>query len=315
MKLSAGHAWAYVGMTIGAAGSVAANVAHSYIAPKGSPADWSPELGLILAAGFWPIALLIAVEVLIRSEWSDSPLSLTLRYGGVTAVAVVAAVVSYQHLSSLLRHYGETDTAVLVGPIGLDGLMLVCTAALLSSRADPIPTDQPTQPGSAQDQEPHDTAPVTADPAELLTPETFAGSASEPDRDDSIWLDQDDFDRLMAGRGGDPIDSAESGQSEPPRLPSRSPDSRPVGSSRSAQKPDRSRPTPDGNRVAGPDHELVAALERAIKVDRIKVPLTERSVTSVVVAGAVKARELRDLINGQYKDATDGDSEEESLSG
>lgn len=169
--MNVGRSWAYGGVTLGAVASVAANVAHSYVAPESASKGWSPEPGLVLVSALWPLALMIAVEVLVRSEWPDGWFSLSVRYGGVGAVAVVAAVVSYQHLSGLLRHYGETSTAVAIGPLAIDGLMLVCTAALLNNHdsTEPAPNDV----GS--------TAGITAaEPVVEAVPTARAGSPVDP---------------------------------------------------------------------------------------------------------------------------------------
>src|SRR5690606_65095 len=48
-------------------------------------------------------------------------------------VASVAAVVSYRHLSGLLSHYGEDPLTVAIGPLAVDGLMVVATGALLAT--------------------------------------------------------------------------------------------------------------------------------------------------------------------------------------
>jgi hypothetical protein len=49
-------------------------------------------------------------------------------------VAGVAAFVSYRHLSGLLAHYGEEPIICIVGPLAIDGLMVMATAALLAGR-------------------------------------------------------------------------------------------------------------------------------------------------------------------------------------
>ncbi|MFE9204265.1 hypothetical protein [Micromonospora sp. NPDC007230] len=45
----------------------------------------------------------------------------------------MAALVSYRHLSGLLGHYGEDAVTVTVGPLAVDGLMLMATGALLAT--------------------------------------------------------------------------------------------------------------------------------------------------------------------------------------
>jgi DNA-binding CsgD family transcriptional regulator len=58
-------------------------------------------------------------------------------------------VVSYLHLHGLLDHYGEAAVAVLIGPLAIDGLMAVSTAALMSARPPTAPaTDSDTDTGT-----------------------------------------------------------------------------------------------------------------------------------------------------------------------
>lgn len=120
-----GRAWATFGFGVGVATSLAANVAHSFIVKH-------PPLGAIVAAAFWPIGLLIALEVISRVEWPEARKWWLLRYGGLTAVAGIAAIISYRHMASLLGSYGEDWFSAHVGPLAIDGLMCVCSAALLA---------------------------------------------------------------------------------------------------------------------------------------------------------------------------------------
>ena len=48
-------------------------------------------------------------------------------------VALVAAVVSYRHLSGLLDFYGEDPLTVAIGPLAVDGLMAMATGALIAA--------------------------------------------------------------------------------------------------------------------------------------------------------------------------------------
>jgi hypothetical protein len=129
----AGRRWAYAGAILGGVVSVAANVAHSYVPPVGSPADWSPEPGAVIGAVFWPVAVLVAVEILARVAWPSGRRWVAVRYLGLLPVGLVAAVVSYRHLSGLLAHYGEDALTVTIGPLAVDGLMVMATAALLAT--------------------------------------------------------------------------------------------------------------------------------------------------------------------------------------
>lgn len=130
-----GRGWAYAGAVLGGAVSVAANVAHSYVRPdEGWPdGHTGPEVGAVAAAVFWPVALLVAVEILARVEWPAGWRWTSVRFGGLLPVALVAAFVSYRHLSGLLTHYGEDGVTSLVGPLAVDGLMVLATAALLAT--------------------------------------------------------------------------------------------------------------------------------------------------------------------------------------
>jgi hypothetical protein len=130
-----GRGWAYAGAVLGGAVSVAANVAHSYVPPAaGWPVDTTgPELGAVAAAVFWPVALLVAVEILARIAWPEGWRWTAVRFGGLLPVALVAAFVSYQHLSGLLAHYREDAVTAHVGPLAVDGLMVLATAALLAT--------------------------------------------------------------------------------------------------------------------------------------------------------------------------------------
>jgi hypothetical protein len=131
-KPSRGRLWAYTGAILGGGVSVAANVAHSFLPPLGAPDTWRPEPGAVVGAIVWPVFLFIAVEILARIVWPSGRAWVLLRFGGLLPVAAVAAFVSYRHLSGLLAHYGEEDIVVLVGPIAVDGLMLMATGALLA---------------------------------------------------------------------------------------------------------------------------------------------------------------------------------------
>ncbi|GAA1702477.1 DUF2637 domain-containing protein [Fodinicola feengrottensis] len=147
---------AVAGLTAGVVVSVAANIAHSFLPPEGlaatAAAQWHPALGAVLAAAWWPLALFLAVEVLTRVRWQTGPWWATARYGGVTVVAVVAAIVSYRHMAGLLTAYGEDWLSSHIGPLAVDGLMVVAGLALLSIGAHrhhpTAPDREPPQPGA-----------------------------------------------------------------------------------------------------------------------------------------------------------------------
>jgi hypothetical protein len=130
-----GRGWAYTGALLGGAVSIAANVAHSYVPPTGAPADWHPHTGAVVGAVFWPLALFVAVEIFARIAWPTGQRWTALRFLGLLPVALVAAVVSYRHLSGLLAFYREDTLTATIGPLAVDGLMVMATGALIATGA------------------------------------------------------------------------------------------------------------------------------------------------------------------------------------
>jgi hypothetical protein len=115
--------------------SVAANVAHSYVPPASAGPGWSPHAGAVIGAVFWPVALVMALEVMARTPWPVAWCWVAVRWLGLLPVAVVAAVVSYRHLSGLLTFYREDPLTATVGPLAVDGLMVMASGALLATSA------------------------------------------------------------------------------------------------------------------------------------------------------------------------------------
>jgi hypothetical protein len=129
---TSGRGWARAGFLTGIVASIAANVARIYVPPKHAPLHWHPPHGAIVAAGFWPVGLLISIEIISRVQWPDGLIWWLIRYGGLTAVAAIAAVISYRHMSGLLAAYGEAGVGAAIGPLAVDGLMVVSSGALLA---------------------------------------------------------------------------------------------------------------------------------------------------------------------------------------
>jgi hypothetical protein len=126
-----GRGWARTGAILGGLVSIAANVAHSFIAPADAPATWHPSPGAIAFSMAWPVLLYVAVEVFSKPAWPRTGAYALLRWAGLLPVALVAGFVSYRHMSGLLLHYGEEPLVAFAGPIAVDGLMVMATAALM----------------------------------------------------------------------------------------------------------------------------------------------------------------------------------------
>lgn len=197
-----GKRWAYSGVVLGGGVSVAANIAHSFVPPEGAAPGWGPHFGAVALAAFWPAALFVAVEILARVGWPDQRRWSLLRWGGLVPLALVAAVVSYRHLSGLLGFYGEDGVTVAFGPLAVDGLMVVSTTALLAlagtSRvqevhevvADPEPavTQEVHEPVHVEVHEPVTPDPLTQAKAVLDQAQPPALALVQDETDVHVWI-------------------------------------------------------------------------------------------------------------------------------
>lgn len=148
-----GRKFAYVGVIVGLTLSMGANVMHAM--QPGAP-WWAPWL-----SGMWPVLLFLALEILTRGKFGAGRRRTMARIG-VLVVAAVAAVLSYWHLRGLLEQAGEQALA-WVGPLAIDGLMVVSAAALLddetTSPAVPVSVPERTSPALG------DSDPLMVEPA------------------------------------------------------------------------------------------------------------------------------------------------------
>lgn len=132
-----GKAVAWAGFIFGSAVSIAANVLAAWIAPAHVAPGWRPTIAAQLGAAVWPVGLLLAVEVVSRvprpSTW---PGKLAL-FGGIGVVASGSAVISYGHIRDVLESWQYSPLGAGVGPLVVDGLMMVCGVAMLAKPARP----------------------------------------------------------------------------------------------------------------------------------------------------------------------------------
>jgi hypothetical protein len=118
-----GRAWAYTGAISAGVFSVAANVVS--VLPGGVSARVLPWV-----SGLWPVFLFFGFEILVRTVWV--PRYKWAGWLGMTAVVSVPAIVSYRHMYHLIEHMGEDRVVSIMGPLAVDGLMLMATMALMS---------------------------------------------------------------------------------------------------------------------------------------------------------------------------------------
>lgn len=124
---------AWVSFIFGSLVSIAGNVLASRIPPAGAVPDWQPSMAAQIGAAVWPIALLLAVEVLSRVRWPAGAWWTVARYGGVVGVALGSAAISYGHIRAVLISWGYDSISAGVGPLVLDGLMVVAGFAVLAT--------------------------------------------------------------------------------------------------------------------------------------------------------------------------------------
>ncbi|HZN71819.1 MAG TPA: hypothetical protein VFC00_09100, partial [Micromonosporaceae bacterium] len=198
---TAGRGWAYLGITLGGLVSIAANVAHSYVPPTDAPIGWTPPAGAVVSAFFWPIFLFVALEILARTRWPHGWFWILLRVFGLLPVAIVAGVVSYRHLSGLLGFYGEDPLTATIGPLAVDGLMVVATGALIATGKHrtihtpfpPATVDTPANPPATQpatDLAPPASVDLTPPPAHLLPATRFAVVTHQQNTGRAITADE-----------------------------------------------------------------------------------------------------------------------------
>lgn len=143
-----GRGWARVGFWVGVSASVAANVAHAFLGGTPSPL-------LLLFAALPPFALLAGVEIIAQVRWRRVWYQWVIRWCAVGGIAAIGGIVSYDHMRVALAAHGEDATGSILLPLLVDGLMTVCSAALLTigdnvRRAERAEADDTVSSGAGQ---------------------------------------------------------------------------------------------------------------------------------------------------------------------
>ncbi|MGC9667437.1 DUF2637 domain-containing protein [Planosporangium sp. 12N6] len=106
-------------LALGVSASVTANVLHAQDNP------------ISQAIAAWPpLALLITVELVSRIPIYHKGLG-ALRITATTAIAGIAAYVSYLHMVGVVAHYGEIGAVPYLLPLSVDGLIVVASVSLV----------------------------------------------------------------------------------------------------------------------------------------------------------------------------------------
>lgn len=120
---------AYVSLLVGAGLSVAGNLADTY-RTRGADID---NLDKVMAAG-WPILVLLAIEMFVSPRWSPARMFQAWRWIGCLAVGGMAMVVSWTHLHDLMASRGQLYVVSVLGPLAIDGMAIMATGLILSTR-------------------------------------------------------------------------------------------------------------------------------------------------------------------------------------
>lgn len=152
MRATDGRGWAYVSAALGLALSEAANIAHTLVVPPAGAVAWRPSAGPVIGAAVWPALVYLVIEMLARVPWPplrregrwvpDAIVPALIRWGGSGLVGSVAAIVSYRHMAGLWAAWDGDPVVATLGPLAIDGFMVMATAALLVTR--PVPDPEPT---------------------------------------------------------------------------------------------------------------------------------------------------------------------------
>ncbi|MBL7259167.1 hypothetical protein [Paractinoplanes lichenicola] len=201
----------------------------------------------MIGATFWPVALFVAIEILTRVAWPSGRGWQLLRFGGITPVALVAAVVSYRHLSGLLAYYGEDPVTCVFGPLAVDGLMVISSAALLATADHARTLDSLTVPAVPPVPAPAPTLPAV--PAPSTTAPQSAGNPA-PTEDPAQSPEPVPATRIDAVPT--PADVAPRITPDPAKIPLRPTATRPVAARTSKPKPRTPQPTASAEPLAAP---------------------------------------------------------------
>ncbi len=144
-------------LTLGVAASVAANILHA------NPNPISQAI-----AAWPPLALLITVELISRVPMDRRALA-AARLIATTAIAGIAAYVSYFHMAGVAARYGERGPSPYLLPLSVDGLIIVASVSLVelagrirNSEAAVAAAEVSASPTVPQSLEEHGAAPITA---------------------------------------------------------------------------------------------------------------------------------------------------------
>lgn len=129
---ASGFWWALAGFGLGSLVSVGFNLQSAWLPANQHGPGWAPSIASQAAAIVWPLTLIVSVEVLSRVAWPNGWGWRLVRTSGILAVAIGSATISYGHIYEVLIAWGYHQHQAIVGPLVVDGLMLISGFALVS---------------------------------------------------------------------------------------------------------------------------------------------------------------------------------------
>ncbi|PZF83775.1 DUF2637 domain-containing protein [Micromonospora deserti] len=161
-------------LVLGVAASVTANILHAQPNP----------ISQTIAA--WPpLALLITVELVTRIPVYRRALGV-IRIVAASAIAAIAAWISYHHMVGVVARYGEAGTVPYLLPLSVDGLIIVASVSLVELAARRRESEHPPHvvaaetPPAPSPGQPIESTPVQAIPGIRDTRPTGQSPLSEP---------------------------------------------------------------------------------------------------------------------------------------
>jgi hypothetical protein len=127
---------AYLSLAVGSGVSISGNIADTY--RVATAIGRHPDSLDIAISAFWPAAVLLAIEMFVSRLWPRTTAMQAVRWAGSIGIGFVAMYVSWHHLDDLLSSRGQDVVVSNIGPLAIDGLAIMATGLILSSRGHKI---------------------------------------------------------------------------------------------------------------------------------------------------------------------------------
>jgi len=120
---------AYVSLATAAGVSMAGNLADTYRTRGGQVDTLDKALAIV-----WPLFVILAIEMFVSQRWKRTPLFQVWRWVGCLAIGGMAMTASWTHLHDLMASRGQLAIVAILGPLAIDGMAIMATGLILSTR-------------------------------------------------------------------------------------------------------------------------------------------------------------------------------------